>query len=125
MAPRINVKDNLLAQAIKTFTTVTHYPEQGLKGTWRNAELRCIAFLGIAAAHQELNNPPQLIAESLIAAIQADPSTAELWLGIRIVTPIVRQNPPLQNKPVPTPPFPPFYWGLPNMIVIQRTFSQM
>jgi hypothetical protein len=99
-----NAKESFLAHALNTFHTIANLPEQGETGTWRNAELRCVAFLGMAVAHQELNDSPQLIAENLILAIQADCATAERWLGSSVVQAILRKYPSL------LPPFPP-YWG--------------
>ncbi len=79
-----------------------------MTGKWRNAELRCVAFLGMAAAHAELNDPSQLIAENLIAAIQADSSTAEQWLGTVVVQAILQAHPFLQSQR--GSPFP-LSWG--------------
>jgi hypothetical protein len=107
-APRTNARDSFLAHALNTFHTIANLPQQGKTGTWHNAELRCVALLGIAAAHTELNDSPQLIAENLIAAVQADSATAEQWLGTRVVQVILRNYPSLGAQT--TPLFPPA-WG--------------
>jgi hypothetical protein len=107
-APHTNARDSLLAHALNTFHTIANLPQQGRTGTWRNAELRCVAFLGVAAAHHELNDPPQLIAENLIAAVQVDSITAEQWLGTQVIEVILRHYPSLGAQTAS--PFPPA-WG--------------
>lgn len=94
-AHRTTLQREFLAQAHDSFRLLTYLPEWGMTGKWRNGELRCLAFLGIAAAHQMLHDPRQLIAENLVGAIQADPPTAQLWLGKDVVQATLGVSPAL------------------------------
>lgn len=76
-APYTKARYNLLANALNAFHTIAGLPHKGRTGTWRNAELRCVAFLGMAATHVQLNDPPELVAENLVEAIRADLKAAE------------------------------------------------
>src|SRR5256885_16301455 len=71
--------------------------------------LRSIAFLGIAAVHLELQDAPTIIAENIAAAIYADATTAQQWLGKDIVQKLLQASPiPLPSSPRPTSPTHPF-----------------
>ena len=61
-----------------------------------NAELRCLAFLGIAAIHISLNDPAEMVAEKMaFEAVFTDSTTAEKWLSKKIVSELLTHNPNL------------------------------
>lgn len=61
--------------------SITSLPPQGQTGGFANGELICIAFLGIAAIHLEMNEPHADIAHKIATAVYADPETAKQWFG--------------------------------------------
>ncbi len=85
-APKTVFKRETLADALSKFSFVAHLAEQGQTGGFPNAQLRSIARLGIAAVHLELQDPKDVIAENIGAAVYADSATAEQWLGRDIVS---------------------------------------
>ena len=98
---------------------IAHLPERGTTAGRPNTELRCVALLGMAAAHFELGDQPLLTAEKIIAAVQADPLTAEQWIGKQAIQEILTHYPDLQTQsrhsssPPPPPSGPPpdrFTW---------------
>lgn len=80
-ASKTAAKPAILANAMSIFYQITHLPAQGTTGGQPNAQLRCLAFLGIAAAHAQLNDSPESIATKMVEAIQTDPETAKRWLS--------------------------------------------
>ncbi len=80
-ASKTGAKQGILANAFTIFYEVVNLPKQGTTGEQPNVQLRCLAFLGMAAAHALLNDSPELIAVKMVEAVQADPDTAKRWLS--------------------------------------------
>jgi hypothetical protein len=78
-------KQSLLASALGDFHEVARIPEEGTTGNRPNAELRCMAFVGMVASYTLLRDRTELIEEKMIEAVSADAATAEQWLGRDIV----------------------------------------
>ena len=78
-------RTELLSNAITAFNKITSMPRSGITGGHSNSELICIAYLGLGAAHSNLNDNQELIAEKLVNAIYTDPTTARKWIGDNIV----------------------------------------
>lgn len=93
-APRSVVKQGLLIDALDKFHEVSQIPQQGITGDQSNAQLRCMAFVGMAASYMMLQDQPILIAEKMVEAVQADTDTAKQWLGDNLVREIVSKLPP-------------------------------
>jgi len=93
-APRSVVKQGLLIEALDKFHEVSQIPQQGITGDQPNAQLRCMAFVGMAASYMMLQDQPVLIAEKMVEAIQADANTARQWLGDDLVREIISKLPP-------------------------------
>lgn len=92
-----------LVNALNNFSYIISLPEQGETGGFPNAQLRSIAFLGIAAVHVALRDPKRVIAENIAAAVYADAATAEQWLGKDIVRGLLQAaSASLSAGPVPT-----------------------
>lgn len=94
-AHKTNAEREYLTNALYAFNVVTNYPGQGTTGGYTNAQLRCVAFLGMAAAHAVLEDPQQLVAEKMTEAVHADTDTARMWLGNDLVDQIISHFPPL------------------------------
>src|SRR5262249_11161017 len=60
-----------------------------------NAELRCMAFIGMVASYILLQDRTELIEEKMIEAVAADAATAEQWLGRDLVREIRARLPAL------------------------------
>lgn len=69
-----------LGHALNSFSEIASLPEQGKTGDFQNAELRCLAFLGIAAVHIVMTDPQSEIAKNIAEAIYTDFPTAAQWL---------------------------------------------
>jgi predicted RNA-binding Zn-ribbon protein involved in translation (DUF1610 family) len=93
-APRSVVKQGLLVDALDKFHEVSQIPQQGITGDQSNAQLRCMAFVGMAASYMMLQDQPVLIAEKMVEAVRADANTAKQWLGDDLVNEIVSKLPP-------------------------------
>jgi len=94
-ASKTGLKQGVLISALNDFSHIANLPEQGETGGFPNGQLRCLAFLGIAAVHAAVNDPPNLIAENIAAAVFVDSSTATLWFGTDIIREILVHNPNL------------------------------
>jgi hypothetical protein len=88
-APKSIAKQGLLVEALDSFHEVARIPQQGMTGDHPNAELRCMAFLGMAASYSLLQDQPELIAEKMVEAIRADADTAKRWLGEDLVSRVI------------------------------------
>jgi hypothetical protein len=93
-APRSATRQDLFTNAIIAFHKTINIPEQGMTGGRPNAELRCIACLGMAVAYIGLNGKPEVIAEKIVAAIYVDPATASYWVGNDAVRQLLTAYPP-------------------------------
>ena len=101
-ASKTGLKQGVLISALNDFSHIANLPEQGETGGFPNGQLRCLAFLGIAAIHAAVNDPPNLIAENIAAAVSVDLSTATLWFGTDIIREILVHNPNLtSSRPSP------------------------
>lgn len=98
VAPNTAAKDGLLVEALDRFHEIAHLPEQGTTGERSNAELRCLAFLGMASTHMVLNDRRELIAEKIVEAVYADPDTARQWLGEDIVRGVLLNTPKVTHQ---------------------------
>lgn len=78
-------KQSLLNSALGDFHEVARIPEEGITGNRPNAELRCMAFIGMVASYILLRDRTELIEEKMIEAVAADAATAEQWLGRDLV----------------------------------------
>ncbi len=78
-------KQSLLNSALGDFHEVARIPEEGTTGNRPNAELRCMAFIGMVASYTLLRDQTELIEEKMIEAVAADADTAEQWLGRDLV----------------------------------------
>ncbi len=94
-ASKTAVKQAILANSLSIFYEIINLPTQGTTGGQANAQLRCLAFLGIAVAYALLNDPPESIATKMVEAIQADPNIAKRWLSEKPVLDLQKYNPDL------------------------------
>jgi hypothetical protein len=92
-APRSVAMLGLLIEALDGFHEVAQIPLQGTTRGRPNAELRCMAFLGMAASYNLLHDQPELIAEKMVEAVRADADTAKQWLGENLVREIISRLP--------------------------------
>jgi hypothetical protein len=86
-------KQSLLNSALGDFHEVARIPEEGTTGNRPNAELRCMAFIGMVASYTLLRDRTELIEEKMIEAVAADAATAERWLGRDLVREILARLP--------------------------------
>ncbi len=93
-APRSAAKHGLLVQALDRFHEAARLPKQGMTGGRPNAELQCMAFIGMAASHILLGDRSELIVEKMVEAVSADADTAKHWLGEDLVREILSRFPP-------------------------------
>ena len=98
MAPRTSLKQEYLASAASKFFDIASLPEPGQTGGFPNAQLRSLAYLGIAAVHIEVD---EIVAENLAAAVSADVSTAKVWFGEDIIQKLLENNPDLVDISIP------------------------
>lgn len=75
-ASKTGFKRETLQDALSKFSEIANLPEQGQTGGFPNTQLRCLAYLGIAAIHLEIKDGPGVIAENLVEAVYADATTA-------------------------------------------------
>jgi hypothetical protein len=123
MVGMTELKKGYLINAVGKFSDITSLPAQGRTGGFANAELICLAYLGIAAIHLEMNEPHTDIAHKIVTAVYADPTTAKQWFGQDFIARLLAvcpqcgtENPPgtkhckHDNYPLPggsvTPPAP-------------------
>lgn len=97
---RTTVQRESLVYALSNFSDIISLPEQGETGGFPNAQLRSIAFLGIAAAHIALQDSKSVIAENIAAAVYADSSTADQWLGEDFVRNLLIHNPNFRSPSI-------------------------
>jgi len=88
-------KQELLTKVLPGFHRVAQIPQQGATGGRPNAELRCMAFVGMASSYNLLHEQPELIAEKMVEAIRADVNTARQWFGKDIVSEVISRFPSL------------------------------
>ncbi len=88
---RTSLGRHILTNALDNFHKIISIPPHGRTGGFKNGELRSLAFLGIAAIHQLLNDETDLIAEKIVMAVEADPVTAEQFIDKRICMAILRR----------------------------------
>ena len=81
-----------LASAFQSFHDIANLPAEGQTAGLPNAQLRCLALLGMASVHIELPDSDDVIAEKIVAAIYADPSTSERWVGKELVQKILKEG---------------------------------
>lgn len=81
MTGMTELKKGYLINAVSKFSDITSLPPQGRTAGFANAKLICLAFLGIAAIHVEMNEPHPDIAHKIVTAVYADPDTAKQWFG--------------------------------------------
>jgi glycine cleavage system H lipoate-binding protein len=81
----------LATQALQTFHEIAALPRQGRTGRFRNRELICVAYLGMACAHKVLGDPRDIIAAKLAQAVEADPDVGERFLGKQVNNAIARR----------------------------------
>jgi hypothetical protein len=94
-APRSgNKREPLITAALSDFHDVSQIPERGMTGDRPNAELRCMAFIGMAASYNMSGSQLELIAEKMVEAVSADAATAKVWLGEELVREIISRFPP-------------------------------
>jgi hypothetical protein len=75
------LKKGYLINAVGKLSDITSLPAQGRTGGFANVQLICLAYLGIAAIHLEMNEPHTDIAHKIVSAVYADPATAKQWFG--------------------------------------------
>jgi len=75
------LKKGYLIGSSNKFFDITSLPPQGRTGGFANAELICLAYLGIAAVHLEMHEPSVAIAQNIVAAVYAHPDSAKQWFG--------------------------------------------
>jgi hypothetical protein len=80
------LKKGYLINSVGKFSDITSLPPQGRTGGFANGELICLAFLGIAAIHLEMNEPHADIAHKIVTAVYADPDTAKQWFGVDVIS---------------------------------------
>jgi len=91
-ASRSNVAKQILGGAYTNFHDISKLPQEGVTGKYKNAELRSMAFIGMAATHLLLlEEKKEIIAEKMVEAVVADAATAKQWLGEELVTAITSQ----------------------------------
>ena len=88
-------RQGLLIEALDGFHEVAQIPQQGTTRGRTNAELRCMAFVGMAASYNLLRDQPELIAEKMVEAVRADADSAKQWLGEQLVRELILQFPSL------------------------------
>lgn len=93
---RTSVRRQILTNALDNFHKIASLPTTGRTGEFKNAELRSLAFLGIAAIHQLLDDKTDMIAEKIVMAVEANPETAEQFIDKRICIAILRRISPDQ-----------------------------
>lgn len=86
-------RQSLLSLALDGFHEIARIPEQGMTGNQPNAELRCMAFVGMVASYTLLHDRRELIEEKMIEAVSADAVIASQWLGEEIVREILVRLP--------------------------------
>ncbi len=96
-------KKELLLQALNSFQILANLPVQGTTGGYRNAQLSCLAYLGITASYIALGDKPELIAEKMIAAVYADADIAREALGDNVVRQILTKFPKPTAGPIQQP----------------------
>jgi hypothetical protein len=94
-ASRSVARQGLLIEALDSFHEIVQIPQQGTTRGRPNAELRCMAFVGMAATYNLLRDQPELIAEKMVEAVRADADAAKQWLGENLVREIILQFPSL------------------------------
>lgn len=95
--------------AVRDFQEIVGIPQQGATGGRPNAELRCMAFVGLAASYIKLvPGERALIAAKMVEAVRADATTAKQWLGEELVREILARLPAppstLNSGQRPSPP---------------------
>lgn len=92
-ASKTQLKREYLSNAADKFFDIANLPDQHHEQTAGipNTQLRCLAFIGLAAVHMEMNETPGEIAENIARAIELDRPTAELWFGKELVQQLVTQ----------------------------------
>lgn len=79
------MRAHLLANALDGFHTIAALPRLGETGGIPNSRLRCFAYLGMAVVHLVENDPPHLVADKIVGAVDADPRMASEYLGSEVV----------------------------------------
>ena len=87
-APQSAVMQGLLVEALDNFHEIAQIPQEGMTGERTNAELRSMAFIGMAASYHLLHSQSDLVADKMIQAVEADAAIAKQWLGESLVTQI-------------------------------------
>ena len=80
-ASKTKAKDDFLKHALNNFYTIASIPPGKSTGSFSNNQLRSLAFLGMASAHFLLEDKDTVVAEKLVAAVDADAVTARSFLG--------------------------------------------
>ncbi len=94
-APKSNAMRELLIEALDSFQQVAQLPQQGTTRDCPNAELRCMAFVGMASSYKLLDSKQELIAENMVEAIRADADTTRQWFYEDLVFEIISRFPSL------------------------------
>lgn len=107
--------------AVRDFQEIVGIPQQGTTGGRPNAELRCMAFVGIAASYLKLVPDEQArIAANMVEAVRADATTAKQWLGEELVREILARLPApsstLNSGQRPSPPL----VSQPSILLLRR-----
>jgi hypothetical protein len=92
-APRLVARQDILNSAFEDFHGIAQIPQQGTTGKQRNAELRCMAYLGMAVYHTLSGDRTDLMVGKMEEAVLADAATAEQWLGRDLVREILARLP--------------------------------
>lgn len=93
---RTSVGRPVLIHALNNFHEIASLPSSGRTGEFENAQLRSLAFFGMAAAHQLLDDRTDMVAEKIVMAVEADLKTAERFLGMEVCMAILRRISPDQ-----------------------------
>jgi hypothetical protein len=97
-AERTAFRTEYLASALNAFHVVASLPRSGMTGGFDNRQLRCLAFLGMGAAHRLTNDSESLIAEKFARAVYADFQTSMKFLGEKTARALSGLLPNLENS---------------------------
>jgi hypothetical protein len=90
-ASRSSAVKDILVGTVQSFHQIARISSKGVTGKYKNAELRSMAFIGMAASYLLLKDNEKLIAEKMVQAVEADAATAKRWLGENPVNQIISQ----------------------------------
>lgn len=86
---RTAARQAYLANALNVFHETVSIPALGNTAEFQNRQLHSLAYLGMAAAHQLLGDPHELVAEKMVLAVCADQEIAMRFLGDELCTAVL------------------------------------